>query len=222
MEKLSARARARVKAAAATPLATSERGGPLADVAAAAKHIEGFLRALGHPVDSAPELAHTGELVASAFHHELLRGYRMDPAAILADTIAADGGDLVVVRDIDVTCICPHHLLPASGVLHIGYVPDGKIVGLGAIARLAECFTRRLILQETLCENVADALVTHLGARGAACVARLAPACLTARVERPAHAKAVTSATAGVLRSDPSLRGEFFALIGAAEAERTR
>jgi GTP cyclohydrolase I len=181
---------------------------------AAAEHIEGFLRAIGHPPSSDPELANTGKQVAKAFHEELLRGYRMQPAQILAETIAAPGGDLVVVRDLDVTCICPHHLLPASGVVHIGYVPNGKLVGFGALARLAECFARRLTLQETLCEDVAQALVTHLGARGAACVAVLAPACLTARGEQPAHARVTSCATAGVLRDDAALRCEFFALAG--------
>jgi GTP cyclohydrolase IA len=184
------------------------------DVDAATRAIEAFLTALGHPPGSDPQLRDTGRLVATAFAHELLRGYTMDPAALLAESVAADGGDLVVIRDIDVTCICPHHLMPATGVLHIGYVPSGRVVGFGALARLGECYSRRLTLQETLCENVAGALVTHLGARFAGCVADLAPACLTVRGAKPAHARAVSAATAGPLRDDAAVRGEFFALCG--------
>jgi GTP cyclohydrolase I len=188
------------------------------DLDAAAAAIEAFLRAIGHPVDSDAQLRETGRLVAHAFHTELLSGYAMSPAEILRESIAAHGGDLVVVRGIDVTCICPHHLLPASGVVHVGYLPGERIVGLGALSRLVQCFSRRLILQETLCEQIAHALQTELGARGAACVAELAPACLTARGERPAHARVVTSTTTGSLRDDAQLRREFFAAARVGEA----
>lgn len=197
-------------------------GGAVVDLESAAEHIEGFLRALGHAPESDVELRNTGRQVANAFHRELLSGHRMDPAQILAETLATGGDDLLVVRDIDVTCICPHHLLPASGVVHVGYVPSGKIVGLGAIARLAECFARRLTLQETLCDNVADALMTHLGARGAGCIAVLAPACLTTRGERPAHARVISSAMRGTLRDDKHARAELFAVASVQPAEPSR
>ncbi len=187
------------------------------DLAAAAWAVEAFLTALGHPPQSDVQLAETGRLVASAFHDELLRGYRMDAAQLLAGAIATSSVDLVVVRAIDITCMCPHHLLPASGVLHIGYAPNGKLVGLGAIARLAECFSRRLILQETLCEAIADALVVHLGARGAGCIAELAPACLCARGTERAQARVLTMASAGAMRSDAGLRQEFLALAKVGE-----
>jgi len=186
------------------------------DLDAAARAIEAFLTALGHPPDSDPQLARTGRLVASAFHHELLAGYRMDPAEVLGETIACSDGELVVVREIDVTCICPHHLLPASGVVHIGYLPAGRLAGLGAIARLARCYSQRLILQESLGELITRALIEQLGAAAAGCVTDLSPACLTCRGERPARAHAVTLATAGRMRSDAALRHEFLALAGVA------
>ena len=184
------------------------------DLAGAARAIEAFLRALGHAPEGDPELASTGRLVASAFHHELLAGYRMDPAKILAQSMPTQSRAMVVVRGIDVACICPHHLLPASGVVHVGYLPEDRIVGFGAIAQLARCYTRRLTLQESLCESIADALVEHLGAAAAGCVADLSPACLTCRGERPAHARVVSFATAGRMRQDAALRSEFLALAG--------
>jgi GTP cyclohydrolase I len=108
-------------------------------------------------------------------------------------------------------------LLPATGVLHLGYLPGERIVGFGALERLAHALSRRLILQEALCEQVADALVRHLGARGAGCIAELQPTCLIARGRRPAHARVVTAATSGVLRDQAGLRAEFFALASRSE-----
>jgi GTP cyclohydrolase I len=188
------------------------------DLIAAARAIEAFLTALGHHPEANPDLRDTGRLVARAFHEELLAGHRVDPAEVLRATLPASGGDLVIVRDIAVTCVCPHHLLPASGVIHVGYLPRGRIVGLGALAQLAHAFARRLILQETLCEEIAAALVRELGARGAGCIAQLTPTSLTARGQRATHASVVTSATAGELRSDAGLRAEFFAMIQVREA----
>lgn len=192
------------------------------DLEAAARAIEAFLTALGHPPASDPELHETGRLVARAYHDELLAGYRMDPAEVLRDTLNATGSGLVIVRDITVTCICPHHLSPASGVVHVGYYPNERIVGLGALARLARGFAARLILQETLCEQIAESLVRHLGARGAGCVAQLEPACLTTRGERAAHASVITSATSGLLRKDVALRSEFFALLSGSAGTSAR
>ena len=191
---------------------------PQVDLQAAARAIEAFLTALGHPPDSDPQLRETGRMVARAFHEEFLCGYAADPAALLRDGIASTGGDLIVVKDLAITCMCPHHLLPATGVLHLGYLPADRIVGFGALERLAQALSRRLILQEALCEQVAQALVDDLGARGAGCIAELQPLCLTARGKRPTHAKVVTAATSGVLRENADLRREFFALAQRSEA----
>jgi len=210
------------KAAGEDNLRKPEGAAHEVDLQAAARAIEAFLTALGHPPASDPELRDTGMLVARAFHEELLSGHRTDPAEILRDTLTSTASDLIVVRDIPVTCICPHHLLPATGVLHIGYLPSQRIVGFGALSRLALAYARRLILQETLCERVAQALVEHLGARGAGCIAELQPLCLTARGDRPAHASVVTAATSGALLEDAGLRRDFFALARARSQEARR
>ena len=204
------------RASDSTPLTAA--GHAEIDLAAAARAIEAFLQALGHPVDSDLQLKDTGRLVAAAFHDELLAGYRVNPAELLHDSIAASSTDLLVVRAVATTCICPHHLLPASGWVHIGYVPNGKIVGLGALSRLVNCWARRLILQETLCEEIALALETHLGASAAGCIAEFAPMCLTARGERPHQARVTTVATRGRLQTEPQLRREFFDFARVGEA----
>lgn len=166
------------------------------DLDRASRAIEEFLRALDLDPARDPELARTGELVAEAFGNDLLSGYRLDPSVILADAMPG-GGELLLVRDLPTTIMCPHHLLPASGVVHVAYVPRGRVAGLGALARVVDCFARRLTLQETMSQAVAQALVTHLGAAAAGCVADVSPACLTARGERRHGARVVSLGTAG-------------------------
>jgi GTP cyclohydrolase I len=180
----------------------------------AAAAIEEFLSALGHPPTSDPELAHTGRLVASAYADDLLAGYAMDPATILADSVSpTTNAELVAVCDMQTSILCPHHLMPAVGVVHVCYAPGGRVVGLGALARLVECYARRLILQETLVQSVADALCTHLGARGAGCVAILSPTCLTARGERCGGAHVTCIGTAGEMRARGVLHASFIAAV---------
>jgi GTP cyclohydrolase I len=180
----------------------------------AAAAIDEFLRALGHPPESDPELAHTGTLVASAYADDFLTGYALDPAQILAQHVGpATHSELVAVRDIKTSILCPHHLMPATGVVHVCYAPADRVVGLGALARLVECYARRLILQETLVQSIADALCRHLGARGAGCVAVLAPTCLTARGERCGGAQAVCIGTAGDMRAGQPLHPAFLAAV---------
>ena len=139
----------------------------------------------------------------------------MDPAEILRDRMPAPSSSLVVVTRIETAVVCPHHMLPAIGEVSLGYLPGKYIVGLGALARLVDCFSRRLILQETMTLQIAESLVEHLGALGAGCVATLSPCCLTARSERRCRARAVTVATAGLLKTDPNLRAEFLQSAGA-------
>lgn len=181
------------------------------DIDAAARAIEAFLTALGHPPGSDPELADTGRRVAEAYATELLSGYAEDPAQILADGTASDATGLVVITDVRTTTMCPHHLLAATGVAHVGYLPGPRVVGLGALARLVHCFARRLILQEDLGAKVAEALVTHLGARAAGCVLDLSPTCMTARGEREHSARAISVAYAGA--ADDAFRRSFESVL---------
>lgn len=171
----------------------------------AAKAVEELLAALGHPSGSDPELAKTGQQVAEAWSSDLLSGYALSPEQILGEALPTSSSDVVALRNVQTCVMCPHHLLPAPGVVHLSYAPGDKIVGLGALGRLVQCFARRLTLQEALVQNVADALVTYLGARGAACVADLRPTCLTVRGEREASASVVTIATAGNMRAGEPL-----------------
>lgn len=187
---------------------TRRRMGDPPDLERAARAVEEMLEALGAPVGEDPELVGTGRRVAEAFAEDLLAGYRMDPAEILSAATATEAPGLVILRDLPITTTCPHHLMPAGGVAHVGYLPGGRVAGFGSIGRLVDCFARRLALQEDLGQNVADALTRHLGARGAGCVLTLAPSCLTARGGRRHGARAITYAWSGEMARDAAARSE--------------
>jgi GTP cyclohydrolase IA len=179
----------------------------------AAAAIDEFLRALGFTPERDPDLRETARLVSDAYADELLAGYALDPAAILAESVSTGSSEIVALCDVPTTIMCPHHLLPASGVVHVAYAPADRVVGLGALARLIECYARRLTLQETFVRNVADALCNHLGARGAGCVAELAPACVNARSAQCGAAHALTFAASGEMQAGGALHGAFLALM---------
>jgi len=180
-----------------------------------------FLDALGLPpeVRSGADLAATPERVAEAWREDLLDGYGRDPAALLADTMPAPGHDLVVVSGIDFHSVCPHHLLPSRGLAHVAYVPGRKVVGFGQLARLVDALAHRLVLQEALARQVVEALMEHLGARGAACVLEAEQMCLSVRGERRPHARAHAEHFAGSLARDPALQRRFLAAVARATAE---
>ena len=157
------------------------------------------MRALGQPPEG--ELAPTPDLVAEAWCNELLSGYTVNPAQILGQaSIASDSRQLVVIRDVFASTICPHHLLPAFGRADVAYLPDGHIAGLGAVVRTLHAITRRLILQESAGNEMADALMTELGAAAAACRLRMTHTCLALRGARE-PATVETLALAGTFRN---------------------
>ncbi len=182
---------------------------PADPIARASAALREFLVALELPIGSDPELRETPERVARAFYDELLDGYRTDPAAPLADALPSSSDGLVALTHITYASVCPHHLLPSSGVAHVGYLPGGRIVGLGSIVRLVEVCAHRLVLQETLGQRIADALVEHLGARAAGVVLDASHLCMVARGERQAAARVVTQSFAGAWREGPAGRAEF-------------
>lgn len=167
------------------------------------------------------DLAGTPRRVAEAWLGDLLDGYGADPAAVLAETMTSRGRDLVAVTGIDYHSMCPHHLLPSRGVAHVAYVPGRRVVGFGQIARLLDCFAHRLILEEEVARRVAEALVRHLGARGAAVILDAEQACLSVRGERRPRARAHAQCFLGVLAKDAALQRRFLALTGPASRSRS-
>jgi GTP cyclohydrolase I len=155
----------------------------------------------------------TPDRVARAWG-EMLSGYREDPRAILSTDFDADGYDqMVVLRDIDFTSMCEHHLLPFHGIAHVAYIPKVRVVGLSKLARLVECYARRLQLQEKMTRQVADALQEHLVPLGVAVLVEATHTCMSDRGVKKPGAKMVTSVMLGALRHDPGARAEFLSLV---------
>jgi GTP cyclohydrolase I len=168
------------------------------DKAAAARAIDAFLLALGRDPAKEPELRGTGARVAEAFAEELCRGYAVDVDALLREnTIEVASSGVVFLRDIAVATTCPHHLMLGSGLATVAYAPRGKILGVGAIARLVDAFSQRLALQETIGEEVAAALDVHLAPSWVLCRIVMSHGCMTARGERRHGAKLDTVAVRG-------------------------
>ena len=179
------------------------------DPLAAEAAVTALLRALGRDPTS-PHLAETPRRVARSYA-ELLTGRQFD-----LTTFPNDEGydELVIARDIPLQSLCEHHLLPFSGVAHIGYLPGARILGLSKLARVLELFARDLQVQERLTQQVADWLQEHLAPRGVGVVVEAEHLCMSLRGVRATGARTVTSALHGVLRSDARSRAEFFALTG--------
>jgi GTP cyclohydrolase I len=171
------------------------------DRAAAARAIRLFLEALGHDPSESPELAETPERVAEAFEQDLLSGYGVDLQALVKSSLSpVDAGappGIVVVRDIAIATVCPHHLLPALGTAVVAYQPGTHVLGIGTVARLVDALARRLTLQETVGLQVTETLCARAGARGAYCRLELVHSCLAARGARQAGARVITVATRG-------------------------
>jgi GTP cyclohydrolase IA len=177
--------------------------------------VVGFLDALGLPpgVRRDADLDKTPERVAEAWANDLLDGYRHDPAKILGEAMPSSGRGLVAVTGIDYHSVCPHHLLPSRGLAHVAYVPGGRVVGFGQLARLVDALAHRLVLEEDLARQVAEALMVHAGARGAACVLEAEQMCLSVRGERRPQARAHAQFFAGVMAEDGALARRFLAAV---------
>ena len=143
---------------------------------------------------------------------EMTAGYAEDPAEILARTFDESSDELVILRGISFYSTCEHHLLPFYGQAVVGYLP-GKVVGISKLARLVECFAKRLQVQERMTRQIAEAVETHLEARGVGVVLRAHHLCMGCRGVRQEETEMVTSSMLGTLRSDPASRAEFLGLV---------
>jgi GTP cyclohydrolase IA len=147
---------------------------------------------------------------------ELTAGYHVDPDALINDAIFSVSYDeMVLVRNIDFSSLCEHHMLPFMGQVHVAYIPNGKVVGLSKIPRIVEMFARRLQVQERMTVQIADFINTHLDPAGVAVVAEGVHMCSVMRGVKKANASMVTSAMRGVFRDDPKTRAEFMAHVKA-------
>ncbi|KON79461.1 GTP cyclohydrolase I FolE [Azoarcus sp. PA01] len=182
------------------------------DPAAFERAVNDLLRACG----VAPDAVHTGKTasrVRELWQRRLLGGYDMDPAEALGDGFDDDRTDMVVIRGIAVHGVCPHHLVPFRGVAHVAYLPGGRLHGFGRIARLVDAIGHRFTYQEWMTRDIADALLRHGHARGAACIVEAEQLCLLLGEDRRGDERVVTQAFAGEFETREHLRGEFLHAI---------
>ena len=144
---------------------------------------------------------------------ELLAGMRDDPNIHISRVFNENYDEIVLLRDIPFYSMCEHHLMPFIGSAHVAYLPSGKILGVSKLARIVDCFARRLQTQERLTSQIADCLMSNLKPQGVAIVLEAAHSCMTIRGIRKPGSVMVTSAVRGLFRKDPRSRNEIMSLI---------
>lgn len=154
----------------------------------------------------------TPRRVADAYAY-LFSGLGEDPTEHLKIGFSENNRDLVLVRDIHLSSLCEHHLLPFTGKAHVGYLPNGRVVGLSKIARVVEGYARRPQLQERLTAQIADALFDSLGSHGSITVIEADHSCMTMRGVQKPGSITVTSAARGLFETEPDRRREFMDLV---------
>ncbi len=170
-----------------------------------------FLEGIGE--DTAREgLRDTPKRIAQMCE-ELFGGYQMDAAGHLSRVFHSDTGDMVVEKDITFYSVCEHHLLPFFGKVHIGYIPDGRVVGLSKLARTVETYARRAQIQEQLTSQIADALMKYLSPRGVMVMVEAEHMCMSMRGIKKPGAKTAVYAVRGIFEQDMALQQMFMSLL---------
>ncbi len=144
---------------------------------------------------------------------EMFSGLHKDPSVHLKKFFTEKYDEMVLVRDITFDSMCEHHMLPFHGKAHIGYVPNGKVVGLSKLARVVEEVSRRPQVQERMTEQIANLLIDELDVKGVAVVIEASHSCMSIRGIRKPGSVCVTSAMKGLFRSNLSSRSEVMTLI---------
>lgn len=143
-------------------------------------------------------------------YRELLKGYEMDPKSIFKCFDGEKYTGLIIVSDIDFYSLCEHHLLPFYGKIHIGYIPDGHILGLSKFARLVEIFARRLQVQERMTKQIADALQDNMNPKGVVVYCEARHFCMSMRGIKKTNSRTKTLITTGLFKTKKNLLDQFF------------
>lgn len=172
-----------------------------------------ILKAVGEDPDR-PGLQETPRRVAKMYL-EMFEGLRLDPSRHLDVLFAEEYQELVLVKDIPFTSMCEHHLLPFTGVAHVGYIPQGHVTGLSKLARVVEEVARRPQVQERMTYTIAEMIEKKLNTTGVGVVVQAEHSCMSIRGIKKHGSSTVTSALRGTLKTSLASRSEFMSLIGA-------
>jgi len=173
------------------------------------KAVKEILLAIGEDVNR-EGLLETPSRVARMYE-EILDGYNQDEKVHLAKTFKEEGGDFVIEKDIDFSSTCEHHLMPFFGKVHIGYIPNDKVVGLSKLARVVDVYSKRLQLQERLGSQIADSIYENLSCKGVIVLIEGEHTCMTSRGVKKIGSKTITSATRGEISKE--LEDKFYSII---------
>ncbi|MCC7474393.1 MAG: GTP cyclohydrolase I FolE [Pirellulales bacterium] len=182
-----------------------------ADLPRIERAVREILSAVGEDPDR--EGLHETPARVARMYAELFSGLHDEPRLHLRKFFTEQYDEMVLVRDISFNSMCEHHLLPFTGVAHIGYVPNGRVVGLSKLARVVESVSHRPQVQERMTEQIANLLIEELDVKGVAVVIEATHSCMTIRGVRKPGSLCVTSAMKGLFRSNLSSRSEVMTLI---------
>jgi GTP cyclohydrolase I len=192
-------------------LRKSADGAPAFDAERIERAFREVIEAIGEDPDR-EGLRDTPQRIARMYG-ELFGGLAIDPKSLLRVKFDVAHDEMVILKDIPFYSICEHHFMPFHGVAAVGYIPDGKVVGLSKLARLVEAFARRPQIQEQLTGQIADAIMEALEPDGVAVVIEAEHLCMTQRGVKKPGSRMVTSATRGLFRTENVTRGEFLSLV---------
>jgi GTP cyclohydrolase I len=181
------------------------------DIKRIEKAVREILLAVGEDV-SREGLKRTPQRVANMYA-ELLAGMQDDPGEHIQSIFTEKYDEIVLLRDIPFYSICEHHLMPFIGSAHVAYLPLGLVLGVSKLARIVDCFSRRLQVQERLTDQIADFLMSSLKPQGVAVVLEASHSCMTIRGVKKPGSVMVTSALRGIFKRDPKSREEIMSLI---------
>ena len=184
---------------------------PLIDSARVEAALRELLLSLGED-PSREGLVDTPRRIAEMYA-EILGGRELDPTEYLKVGFEVAHDEMVILRNIPFYSMCEHHFLPFHGEAHVGYVPDGRVVGISKLARVVEAFARRPQIQEQLTSQVANAIMDELHPDGVAVVVEAEHLCMTMRGVKKPGSRMVTSAMRGTFKKSDVTRGEFLSLV---------
>ena len=189
----------------------SDKGKTSVDNKRIEKAVREILLAVGEDAER-EGLKETPERVARMYA-ELLAGMQEDPKKHLRSVFSENYDEIVLLRDIPFYSICEHHLMPFIGSAHVAYLPSGAILGVSKLARIVDCFARRLQAQERLTYQIADFIMNNLKTQGVAVVLEASHSCMTIRGIKKPGSVMVTSAVRGIFKRDPKTRNEVMSLL---------
>jgi len=177
------------------------------------QHFKKIIEAIGEDLDR-PGLVDTPKRAAKAIGF-LTRGYQQSVEEVVNGALfPSDASEMVIVKDIELYSLCEHHLLPFIGKAHVGYIPNGKVLGLSKVARIVDLFARRLQIQESLTDQIAKTIQEVTGAKGVGVIIEAKHLCMMMRGVEKQNSLMQTSSMLGLFRSSQTTRFEFLQLVG--------